>query len=220
MATYGELQTRIANELNRTDLTSEIQAAIQRAIREFRYTRFRFNTGYKGTTTADGVEFYPLPNDLIDVDLITLIDGTDRIPLEQRSNQWVETNRTTTYYTGLPYIFAIVADTLRLYPVPDDTYTLRMFCLKELGGLSDNADENTWTSEGQDLITLRAKVILLREVIRGAESIAEANEIEGTPRRPGPLSREFKRLKIALAQQEATGRIEPGSPLLSGGWWR
>jgi hypothetical protein len=42
MTTYSELQAELADELNRTDLTTQIQKAIQEAIRKYERKRTYF----------------------------------------------------------------------------------------------------------------------------------------------------------------------------------
>lgn len=61
MATYGDMQARIADELARTDLAAEIQNEIQTAISYYENERFWFNEGQWTFNTVNAQELYALP---------------------------------------------------------------------------------------------------------------------------------------------------------------
>jgi hypothetical protein len=86
MSTYGEMQTTIADELDRSDLASQIQKAIKTAIKKYQRKRFFFNEARSLTfNTVDGQEFYTaadssdIPN-LLFIDTVKLtISGSDKV---------------------------------------------------------------------------------------------------------------------------------------------
>ena len=94
MSTFGNMMDRIADELDRTDLTSQIQKAIQTAIDRYERKRFWFNEARSITfNTVDGQEFYTssdnsaIPN-LLQIDVVRLtVSGSDKIELERVPSQ-------------------------------------------------------------------------------------------------------------------------------------
>ena len=58
MATLGDLQTAITNELGRDDLASDITNAIKAAIRRWEGERFHFNEKRYLLTTVADQEYY------------------------------------------------------------------------------------------------------------------------------------------------------------------
>lgn len=203
MSTYGELQAQIADELNRTDLTTQIQRAILSAIRHYRWDRFRFNTAVATTPTVSGEEYYDLPTDFVDADMLTLIDGTYRFNLREATWHWIEREKVTTDYSALPQYWAVYSQSIRLYPTPDDAYTLRIAYVYELPALSASSDANAWTNEAEELIRNRALAYLWRQVIRDEQSLQQAQIAESYEREA------YSQLKAALNRQESTGRIAP-----------
>lgn len=162
MSTFGTMTSRIADEMLRSDLTSQIQSAIQSAIRHYSGTRFWFNEATATTAdgfgpTASGTEYYSLPTDFQAVDTITatISDVYQLVP--ESFNEIDRIQQSASYHTGQPWKYAIYRQMLRLYPIPDGTYTLRINYVKSLTALSADADTNAWMTDGEELIRCRAK---------------------------------------------------------------
>ncbi len=87
MSTYAQMQAKIADDLNRSDLTSQIQREINRAIRKYASIPMWFSSTSANFTTANGQWNYDtadgLPSDIRIVDYL-------------RINQSVPTITTTT----------------------------------------------------------------------------------------------------------------------------
>lgn len=205
MSTYKNLQDRIANELNKTGLTSEIQLAIKSAIEFYGKNRFPWNVQTKTTTTTAGVEWLDVPDDFIDdIDLI-LIDGTDRNALEKMPDGWITRVEGSTDDTGEPRYYAIYGGNIRLLPVPDAEYTLKLRYVYRHTELSADDDSNMWTQydKAEALIRLHAKWDLCLNVIRSEEAKRDAS---------GYLQAAGMQLGMLMDQvraQEATGRMMP-----------
>lgn len=191
MTTFGAMQDRIADELDRTDLTSQIQKAIQTAIDCYERKRFYFNEARSITfNTVDGQEFYTsadasdIPN-LLFIDNVKLtISGSDKIDLERVPYSELEHDSSNlTVDEGQPTSYAYFAKQLRLYPIPDAAYAVRISGVFSLSELSATADTNAWMTDAEALIRSRAKRELLTHVIRDAEGAqamaqAEAEELQ------------------------------------------
>lgn len=170
--TYSDMQSRIADELARSDLTSQIQNAILSAILFYQSNRFWFNEDRSIVfTTVSGQEFYTssdnasIPN-LLEIDAITLTSNSNRYDLTARPYEYLEKISVNASITGLPTDYAYYNQQLRLYPVPNGAYSTRISALKRLTTLSLGSDTNAWTTDGEELIRCRAKMDLFSSVVR------------------------------------------------------
>ena len=53
-------------------------------------------------------------------------------------------------YTGYPTDYALYDEQIRLYPIPNGTYTLTLSYQKQLDGLAGEADTNEWMIDGEE----------------------------------------------------------------------
>lgn len=208
MTTLGTMMDRIADELDRTDLTTQIQKAIQTAIEKYERKRFYFNEARSLTfTTVDGQEFYTsadatdIPN-LLFIDNVKLtISASDKIDLDRADYselEYLSTNSTTD--EGQPTCYAYYAKQLRLYPIPDAAYAVRVSGVFALSDLSATADTNAWMTDAEALIRSRAKREIFTHVIRdveGAQAMAQAE------------AEELQSLNQATNARSSTGTILP-----------
>lgn len=185
MATYGTIGTRIADEINRSDLSSQINNAIQSALLELEGERYWFEDGSATITTVANQTFYALPGDLRDTDFTTaLADGvTIREidgavcnfnnwfqPLRPVTVDWIDTYQIPTY-VGQPYYYAFLGEQIRLAPTPSAAYQITIRGHLSPATLSAASDTNVWTINGEPLLRARAKTILHRDVLRDAEEM-------------------------------------------------
>ena len=171
--TYGDIQTRIANELNRTDLTAEIKDAIQSAIAYYAAEHFYFNEKRAYRLTVDGREYYGLPDDFVDMVIMTVtVTGNYTYKLNPRTHAYIEELNTNQSWKSRPTEFALWNDQVRIYPIPNGTYTLNLSYQAVLDTLAVNADTNAWVKvkDAEELIRQRAKVDLLENIIRGRDA--------------------------------------------------
>lgn len=227
-ATYILLQSAIADELgNRTDLLSPlsdsgltlspIKNAIQSAIAKWEREPFYFNEVYNSATplfttvsaqelytTADGAGIATAP---YLYDLHALINA-NRWPMTKRTWQWIEDASVNPAARGQPTDWAYLAQTIRLYPIPNGAYPIRASRLQILTALSADADTNVWTSEAYDLIRSEAKLIMAQEVLHD-DDLARRMKIAiyGDPSLPGDRGYLYS-LKAETTRRAATGRVK------------
>ena len=177
---YSALQARIADDLNRTDLTTQIQNAILRAIRHYERRKWWFNELRSDTfVTVASQEYYAaaanadIPN-LISIDTLRLTVNSTYLDLTQRNFDYIDRIATSTSTTGQPIDFCYYAKQIRLYPIPDAVYTIRIAGSVALTALSSGTDSNAWTSDCEDLIAARASWDVNKNKIRDMESAAAA----------------------------------------------
>lgn len=158
MTTYATLVNRVLDDLDRQgSLTSQAQSAIQTAIDHYEGTRFYFNQERATAQTVNAQEFYALPSDVLDIDVLSLTAGSNTYKLIRRTYETLEDWYLNSSYTGYPTDYAIYNQQIRLYPIPDaSTYTLTLSYAKRLSTLSSDSDSNAWTTTAEELIRSRA----------------------------------------------------------------
>jgi hypothetical protein len=177
MATLGEMVARIREDIDRgTSYDSRIKRAIVEAIRFYRSKRVGWNIKRAYATLTSGQEYVSLPTDWIEADLLRLDKDGERDVLEEVSYDWIDDQQTDEDETGRPYKWAVQHRTLRLYPPPDQTYTLMFSFQYELKDVSISASDgatNAWLDEGEELIRKHAMSQLYVLYIDGPESIGK-----------------------------------------------
>ena len=202
--TYGQLQSRVTNEVLGSPSQSDVQNAIQDAIGIYDGTTFYFNSfryygGASGNlsdlTTVSGKEFYsdqdlPLLINYPHINNVVIVAFGSRYPLVQRTNGWIDDNSISTTWQGLPTDWCMEDGSLRLYPVPDGAYPLILNVTMRFAPLVNQSDYNPWTNQGERLIRLEAKRLLFTDIIRDqAQAQAMAMEIHGMQGVRGELGR-------------------------------
>jgi len=156
-------------------------------------------------TTVQGKEFYS------NVDLPVLVNYphitkalvlafSNRYPLIQRTNQWIDDASLSTTWQGLPTDWAWFAGSLRLYPVPDGAYPIILDATIRFPTMVNPTDYSPWSNRAEALIRTEAKRWLFRNIIRDeGQAQAQESELTGNPAtgRQGAL---------AMVRREATRR--------------
>lgn len=169
MTTLAVMKQRIADELARADLTSMIAYAVSDAIKHYQSTRWFFNESREITfDTVNGQEFY----DKYDNAYIATIMKIDYAKVTVQGTQYTlartdpeEHESNTTNVNGQPWSYSYYGQQMRLYPVPNQTWEVRIaghFQYPEPA--SDTEKYNPWMTEGERLIRARAKLNLVRNV--------------------------------------------------------
>lgn len=187
MTTLGQLKTDIALEISRPDLVANgaVASAISAALRHYKRERFYFNVREAVDVAAVvGQSDYAQPNAVkIDYAVLVRSDGVSELTRAQPLTMELLIGNATG--NGFPTSYAYVERALRIYPKPDDTYTIR------LGGLfylappaTDDEADNAWMTDAFDLIKYRAKAILYADYMEEADksnistfSSAEAEQL-------------------------------------------
>jgi len=136
ITTYAELQTALANWLDRSDLTARIPEFI--ALAEAQMNRMLRDRNQQTTATGTvSTETFALPTDFAEaVDLSLTLNGVTQ-SLVLTDTATIAEAKTPTSYTSWPYYYAIVGTTARLYPAPDTIYSYALIYLQRLAALSD-----------------------------------------------------------------------------------
>ncbi len=138
---YSELKTNIADYLNRSDLTSQIDIFIDTTEAELNRKVRDKDMIKRATATADA-QYLTLPDDWLEVINVEIQSG-DFSPLLQQSMESLDVFRKANDdSSGQPKYFAIVDGTLELAPTPDTSYTLQLTYYGKITALSDSNTSN------------------------------------------------------------------------------
>lgn len=158
MSTKGNLITKIAGDLSRSDLTVVIGEAIDKAIAFVQDERFITNVTRDSTfPTIIGQYIYtdvelagpPALSDFYEFDAVWVEDGGQRYRLTVSDYVDIEFFTDNASSTGRPYQYARRENKLWLYPIPDVTsYTIRIAGHYALPGpASDGEVNNRWMTD-------------------------------------------------------------------------
>lgn len=191
MATYDDIVSRIGDDLNRSDLATQIGVALNRAIAHYQSERTWFNETSDTFTTTSGQESYTTADGLAtDIVLIDSVQITD-----SASNEYILIPRTwdqirgqqskPATYTGLPSEWAWYQAKLWLYPTPNATLTGTVWYVKSYAELT-TGNSNDWTTNTEALELIESRATwwvasrLLKEYDRA--QLAKAEEAEALMR--------------------------------------
>jgi hypothetical protein len=184
MTTLAVMKSRIADELARTDLTSQIALAITDAIAAYTGERWWFNESRTTVSfsTVDGQEFYTSSDDadianIRRMDYCVLYVGNDVRRLEYRCPEDMEYLSVNGTQEGTPWSYGWFDNKIRLYPVPDAVYTIRIAAhVKVAAPASDSEASNPWMTDAERLIRSRAKLELAIHVLKDDDTAARMSE--------------------------------------------
>lgn len=210
MASYLDMQTRIADELDLgSTMTAQIKKAILSAVAHYERKTFYFSETSFTFSTVAGQEYYGTAaaaaiatSPKIEI-LWGLYNGL-RFDLTKRSFKYIsQISVVPSTSRSMSFEWAYRARQIRLYPIPDNVYTLTAVSIPRLTSLSADGDTNAWTEDAEELIRSHAKIDLIVNTIRGSDMEAEVISLKAQERDA----------KTALygenASRAATGYAEP-----------
>lgn len=205
------MKARIADELGqRSDLTSQIAYAISDAIKFYQNERFLFNESRDITfVTVAGQDFYgTAANAAIPTmqafDYLILYVGTVPYDLKRKPPIEVELFNQNGLVKGQPTRYAFYNKQIRIGPVPDAVYTIRVAGqITYAAPASDGEANNPWMIDAEKLIRARAKQEILVNVERRDATDPELIAIKGE------VAEAFENLKGLTNRLTGTGRVKP-----------
>lgn len=204
--TYLDLQNRIATDLTRGDLTSQIANAVGDAIKFYERSRFWFNTTRSLTfNTVAGQSVYTVA-DMAQIPLIVRIDKLFIVQqpgtifaldhYEPDEFEWI--SGSNTFGGGVPECYTYVDQTIILWPKPTAAYLIRPHMHYKFPPLVSPTDTNAWCTDAEELIRSHAKLLLYTDVIEDPDGIARIQ----------PKLQPLKdKLDYETSARTATGRI-------------
>ena len=177
MTTLAIMKARIATEIRRpTGMTAQIADAITSAIAAYQGERTFFNA--KRTVTFPTVatqEFYTSADNanipLIEkIDYVKLYQSSSPYSLDPEDPSLIESLSQSATQTGFPLVYCHYDGSIRLWPVPDAVYTIRIGGVYQIAAPAFDAETgNPWMTEAERLIRSRAKYELATHVLFDGE---------------------------------------------------
>lgn len=194
MSDYITMINRISNEVGGVSTAStttsptlaEIKTAILSAIDHYTRMPFYFLQSRASTfSTVSGQEYYGSSDlaaipDIAHIDALTITINSTLTLLERRDFDYIDAQNSTSTITGRPTDYCYYAKQIRLSPIPDGAYTVRIAGDIRLAALSADADTNAWMTDGERLIRHRASYDLWSNVLSddSRAGTAKRNEMD------------------------------------------
>lgn len=180
--TLDGLAAQIADDLARSDLSTQIGDAILTAIKNRKSKRFYFNETRTTTfVTVAGQSNYASGDDtdiplFLEIDEMFLTDSSGNVfPLGEQDDpgelQWLLGNGAS---TGRPFRWAYYDSSFVLYPIPDGVYTITPMGHIEVAPPAGDTAGNVWMTEAFELLRCDAKAYLYTHTIKNAPDKAAA----------------------------------------------
>ncbi len=141
LSTYSELKTSIANFLNRSDLTTEIQDDFIKLTEADFNSKLRVRKMIAQSTLTIDSETEALPTGFLQVRDFYILSGSTKYPLRYMTPPQMDQVKGTSQ-TGIPQTYTILGDTFRFMPKPDSSYTGYINYYKTFDALSDSNTTN------------------------------------------------------------------------------
>tara|TARA_B100000524_G_scaffold174283_1_gene89438 strand:+ start:2905 stop:3525 length:621 start_codon:yes stop_codon:yes gene_type:complete len=141
LTNYTELQTSIAEFLNRDDLTAKIPDFIVLAEAQMNAELRHWRMEKRATASLDS-QYTAVPDDFIQPVRFSII-GSTISSLSQTDSKTITDLRTANNNpSGRPTEYTILDGSIEVYPIPDATYTLELLYYEKLDALNSGNTTN------------------------------------------------------------------------------
>lgn len=150
ISNYSELQTAIADFLNRDDLTSMLPTFIAMAEGQLNRDVRHWKMEQRSTADLDD-QYLTLPTDWIETVRITVRDTTPYALNLMSRDELLDRRFSGDDVAGKPVYYAHIAGEIEVYPTPDATYSVELLYRQKIESLSDSNTTNWLLTEAPDL---------------------------------------------------------------------
>jgi hypothetical protein len=207
MTTLTVMKARIADEISRADMTTQIGYAISSAITKYQKTRFFFNETDPAGLTFNTValqETYTTENALLpyvyDVDDMFVTIGVNNFRIKRIDPTLFRINRMPNFL-GQPYNYMFSDQTFAFSPIPNTVYPIIVYGFYKLAEpATDGEANNPWMTEAERLIRSTAKRMLYQDILLDSDGAAASAQAE---------QEAYDDLKATSNQMMRTGYIQP-----------
>tara|TARA_Y100000768_G_C23963533_1_gene676687 strand:+ start:1022 stop:1660 length:639 start_codon:yes stop_codon:yes gene_type:complete len=139
---YANLKSSIANWLGRSDLTNELSDFVKLAEQDFnaKLAQYGYNKMVNLESITADAESENLPDGFLGINAI-YVERSPKVAL-----QYVTPSQAFDMFgsslTGMPKVYTIINDKIHFYPIPDSSYTVKMYYYKQFAPLVNDSDAN------------------------------------------------------------------------------
>lgn len=210
MTTRSALKTEIIDDLER-DASADgarVLSAISTAIKFYQPKRFYFNESrsvtFNTVASTDTYDFgtgQEITTEFYKIDGVYVTENGNIHELNVRDYRDLEILIDSNANEGRPWSYSYINRALRLYPVPDAAYSVRLVGhVKVAEPATDGEADNAWMVEAYELIRCRAKAYLSTHVFPNPEMALMMRTAE---------NEELMRLRGMTQDRTGTGQIIP-----------
>jgi len=138
IANYTDLQSAVADFLNRDDLTSVIPTFIAMAEANLNRSVRHWRMEDRATALLD-TQYSALPTNYLEIIRASLLDGNTHILEQAGAHDIAKMRAEGIDQAGRPKYFAIVENSIEVYPTPDQDYTIEIVYYEQLPDLATNS---------------------------------------------------------------------------------
>lgn len=202
MSTFATMRGRIADEIRRTDLNTQIDRAIKSAIQLYEDEEFYFVEDRAYTPSVANQEYYSLPTDFGTALYMTeSFNDDNRVMQRVTMEEMLELNAAGEEY-GDPLVYVIFDTQFRVHPIPQHAnyvFTLYYHKKHDVEDMSDGT-ANDWFVVAEQLVRAQAKYDLYMNVIRDTEQAQKQQLLVG---------QHMNMLRKKNHRRKASGTIRP-----------
>lgn len=208
-STFADMQARIADELQRTDLQQQIANAVVEACDYYSADAwFQNDAQNTSTTTVAGTSTYTAPTDVIMIRQLMVTVNQTKYELVCKSWEYInkEDSNSASPVQGPPVHYAVSAPssgmTIRLFPTPDNAYQLQYDYIGLISPPVNDSDAPMWTAARliREMMRHYAKYLVDTSVLRDTGAAMVDKKLADDY---------FVAAKRQLWMLKSTGRVAP-----------
>jgi hypothetical protein len=182
VTTLAIMKARIASELRRSNISTQIASAIETAIKSYQHERFDWNESREiSFNTVNGQWQYDADDDA-DLGLVLRWDyvlaeiGGNYYTLMPMTPGQIELLNGDGDFFGQPLNWAYYGNQFLVYPIPNEAFPIRIGgMIAKAAPATDAEANNVWMVQAEKLIRCRAKYELYTHVLMDQVMAAQFN---------------------------------------------
>ncbi len=190
MPDFGTMVARIESEIHRTNINAPVRSAILSAILHYEEgPSFHFNSERATASTIIDNKYVPLPAepdspefvDFLGTHPLQITVNQSTYPLNRRGHDYLQLiDLDAVVGRGIPFDWCYEDNQIRLYPIPQEAFTLTLYYKSKLTPITADGTDNAWTTDGERLIRARAKWDVYTNTIHQNDKARTQEEIAET----------------------------------------
>lgn len=175
MSTLAILKSDIADDLERSDLTTQIAALIPRAVEHFADNDFWFLEKTNTISLSADDTSSTVPTGLRNEQELRITEGSYQYTLTKRSYAELQALATASVAKGIPNSYAYQDGKFYWWPTNDQSRTVYVDGIYDETAWASDSATNAWSDEARELIKAEVKYRIARDILRDPERMTTEN---------------------------------------------